>query len=75
MTNLMTTNLRQNSDTSLRPSGREDISASQFNARRLPEEFGDREIQQFMLHPKPPSPDLESLYAAIRAQMVLDGCA
>ncbi len=71
----MSTNLSHDTDISHRSSGREDISASKFNARRLPEEFGDREIQMFMLQPKAPSPDLESLYAAIRAQMVLDGCA
>jgi hypothetical protein len=71
----MTTNLSQNSDTSLRPFGREDISASKFDSRRLPEEFGDREIEMYMLQPKATSAALESLYAAIRTQMVLDGCA
>jgi hypothetical protein len=35
----------------------------------------DRQIEQYMLpHPNNPSLSLQALYAAVRNQMVLDGC-
>jgi len=39
-----------------------------------PVEFGDREIQMYMLNPQAPSSNLKALYDAIRHQMALDGC-
>ena len=38
-------------------------------------DFTDREIELYMLsYPQNPSPSLRALYAAIRRQMIADGC-
>ena len=54
--------------------GRSSYSQTE-NTKAKPAEFGDREIQMYMLNPQTPSADLKSLYDAIRYQMIRDGCA
>jgi hypothetical protein len=39
-------------------------------------DFTDRQLEAYLLpHPKNPSTSLQALYAAVRMQMVMDGCA
>jgi hypothetical protein len=67
-------NLRQRPDAA-RPNACPSSAASAAATGNRSIDLTDRQIESYMLrHSAKPSPILESLYAAVRHQMTLDGC-